>query len=177
MKTGLLYVLESPSGKKYVGITTMSFASRWRQHRSVAKTRKTRQAICAAIRKYGPGQIKETVLVRDVPYEELLKLEQNMITSLNTLAPNGYNLTTGGECTRHSEESRRKMSASQKGRKHSAETRAKISASNTGHRHSAKTKQKIAAKAQGRRPSEATRNKMSSSRLRYLCSVQRDGGI
>ena len=64
----------------------------------------------------------------------------------------------------HSEETKRKMSESHKGRKHSEETKAKISKSNKGKKLSEETKQKLSLSHKGKKLSEETKQKMSISR-------------
>ena len=50
-----------------------------------------------AIRKYGWDNFKKEIIIDDVPEEDLSNLETSYIDVENTLAPNGYNLTKGGE--------------------------------------------------------------------------------
>lgn len=94
---GILYILTSPSNKQYVGITTKRrFEKRMSAHRS---TRSSCRYLRNAIQKHGWESFK--VEKKEVPVHKLNKLEKETIKRLNTLAPNGYNLTTGGErCVR-----------------------------------------------------------------------------
>ena len=94
-------------------------------------------------------------------YEEAYELEKHYISEFNTLKPNGYNLTKGGQGVglalvgkKHSPEAiekmktsrkklyedpteRAKLSAAHKGKKHSAEHRANNSAAKIDKKHSA----------------------------------------
>jgi len=68
-----------------------------------------------SIQKHGWGKFKKEIIIDDVPEEDLNNLEISYIEMENTLAPNGYNLTLGGEGKsgfRPSKESREKMKQS-----------------------------------------------------------------
>jgi hypothetical protein len=56
-----------------------------------------------AIQKYG-DEMKYEIIEKDVPQEHLDEREIYWIKDFNSLAPHGYNLTTGGqfECQVHS---------------------------------------------------------------------------
>src|SRR6266536_3226910 len=88
------------NGKQYVGLTRFSLKKRWKEHLSDAKRRK-HSVLHRAIRKHGvesfaswtmplPPHIQKT-------NEGLNEWEQFLIKILGTRAPNGYNLTDGGE--------------------------------------------------------------------------------
>jgi hypothetical protein len=74
------------------------------------------------------------VETREVPVEKLNEEERKQIKRLNTMAPNGYNLTSGGERTVYSDETKKRLSAVAKKRcadpawkaKHSAAISKKI---------------------------------------------------
>lgn len=101
------------NGKQYVGQTIQKLEDRWKTHRSSISGC---LALKSAIEKYCPDNFTVEVIYEANSMEELNKKEQEFINKLNTLAPNGYNLTTGGERPKYSEESRKKMSQSSKGR-------------------------------------------------------------
>jgi len=70
-----------------------------------------------AIQKYGWEKFKVEKIIDNVPEEDLNNLEMAYIAVENTKAPNGYNLTDGGEGTSglvHSEASKKKMSESKR---------------------------------------------------------------
>lgn len=95
---GCLYSLQSPSGKRYIGISSKSLEDRWAKHVEHAMGKRTAGAIYAALRKYGPENFKrETLVVGDFDY--LKELEVKAISAFGTFHPNGYNLTLGGEGT------------------------------------------------------------------------------
>ena len=172
-RMGVIYrITNKINGKPYVGQTRQKLSQRIYGH----KSNKGKSAIDAAIAKYGWKNF--TVEIIEVcPVESLNEKERYWIAKLNSKAPNGYNLTDGGDglvgCTQetrdkmslakkgkkrkpHSSETRAKMSAKAKGRpssnkgKHlSEETRAKLSASNTGKKHTSETRAKISASNKG----------------------------
>lgn len=88
-----------------------------------------------ALRKFGPDQFEFTVL-EECSEEQLDAREKHYIDLYNTLYPNGYNLTPGGDggdvyknrSEAENRKTREKMSASHKGLKHTPEERAKMSA-------------------------------------------------
>ena len=103
------------NGKIYVGQTQYSFALRWKYHLQSVKNGSS-LAIHCAIRKYG----EKAFVVEQVDFasslKELNEKEAHHIIQLNSLAPNGYNLTTGGDKCEFSRETRQKISESLTGR-------------------------------------------------------------
>lgn len=101
--------------------------------------------IKSAIKKHGIENFKKEILEYCKTKKQLSKQEIYWIKKLNTLWPNGYNLTTGGEGFngKHSEEAKQKISKGLKGHRHSEETKQKIRAGNLGKKRSKKTKQKM----------------------------------
>lgn len=102
---GDIYLLESPSGKKYIGQTVKHFNSgkksgylaRWKAHISEAKRNiNYSRLLDNAIRKYGSNNFKISLICECNTFEELNEKEKYYITFYNSLSPNGYNLTTGG---------------------------------------------------------------------------------
>ena len=90
-----------------------------------------------AIKKYGRDAFTYEILHDCIIPEFLDTLEIEAIEKFNTIAPHGYNLTTGGGGSSPCEETRRKLSEARKGKPgkpHSEETRRKISEANTGKR-------------------------------------------
>lgn len=111
----MIYHLQSPSGKSYVGKTTQELETRWRRHISRAKNGSV-SAIHNAIRKYGPSQFSLQVLSTAKNEQELNNLERVWIILLRSnICGIGYNMTSGGEHAIFSDEVRAKMSAAQKG--------------------------------------------------------------
>lgn len=93
-----LYLITSPNGKQYVGITTQNLARRMAGHK-VAAAKGSPYPLHAAIRKYGFESMQVNVLHGSRDLEELHQLEIKAISTFGTRSPNGYNLTDGGEGT------------------------------------------------------------------------------
>lgn len=96
----------------YIG-KTVHFYKRMNYH----KNAKPNYYIHRAISKYGWDNFKVEKIIVNVPEEDLDNLERAYIAVENTKAPNGYNLTDGGDGGSgvvFSEESRKKMSESRR---------------------------------------------------------------
>ena len=91
---GIVYKLTSPSGKSYIGISKYTIERRILWHKSESSRC---WAIKAALKKYGFAAFKKEVLHSNIPLESLPTLEMHEIAAHGTMAPNGYNLTRGGE--------------------------------------------------------------------------------
>lgn len=94
--TGCVYLIRSPTGKGYVGLTKHNAETRWRVHRAEHRS-STWSALHAAMRKHGPETFSLETLYESSVWEELLAAECRLIEELGTRAPDGYNLTAGGE--------------------------------------------------------------------------------
>lgn len=88
---GIIYKITSPSGKVYVGQTVQTFKDRINCHKKVSSNC---TLLKRAISKYGDEMIYE--IIEEVPNEHLDERETYWIKQLNSLAPNGYNCSTGG---------------------------------------------------------------------------------
>jgi group I intron endonuclease len=98
--------------KLYFGQTTGKVSVRWNSH--IAN--KSCKALCGAIEKYGKENFKIEIILRCNNKEELDARESFCIRIFNSLAPNGYNLLTGGSNGKHHEDTKKKMSALKKGK-------------------------------------------------------------
>ena len=106
MSTGIIYMYTAPNGKRYVGQTWDEQKRRW-NHRS-ASGRKS--VFHAAIKKYGKDSFVYEILHSNIEtQEELNRLESEAITRFNSIAPCGYNLTSGGEGGKHHEITKQKL--------------------------------------------------------------------
>lgn len=116
VKYGCIYRLtNTKSGKKYIG-KTVNFKKRMYCH----KRSNTKRYLSNAIRKYGWDTFKKEIIVDNIVEEDLNMLEISYIQYENTMAPNGYNLTRGGEgCSGYimSDIDKKKMSQAQKKRR------------------------------------------------------------
>ena len=159
----IIYLIRNKiNGKGYVGKTIRAFEERWNEH--CYHSGKT-QAVDYAIRKYGVDAFEHCILAETDRLEELNRLEIEEIKKQGTLAPEGYNLTPGGDGGysfrnhRHTKEAKDKMRAAKSGSKASLKTRMKMSESRTGNKngffgkkHSLRSKDKMRAKRLGKIP-------------------------
>ena len=149
------------NGKKYVGQTIQSLASRWNNHKQDTKC--PNFVIHIAMDKYGIENFKfEAIDESATNIDELNDLEEFYILFYNTFRGNGYNMTSGGEGYLISDETRKKMSQSKigniinLGKTHSKETKRKISESNkgntncVGYKHTKEAKKNMSEYHQGR---------------------------
>lgn len=110
-----VYCHTSPSGKKYVGITSTSPEKRWSRGNGYKKN----FHFWRAIQLYGWDSFTHEILVQHITYEQAADLERYLIEIWNLTDPqNGYNLSKGDRAG-FSEETRHKMSEAQKGNKNS----------------------------------------------------------
>ena len=155
--------------KVYIGITD-NLERRWHEHKKEAKS-KLNRPLYHAMNKYGIDQFTITPICSTLTREDLGTLEQRLIKEHNTMTPNGYNLTSGGErAWAFSEETKQKISDTKKGmigtftgQTHTEETRQKISNTmktrvpwNKGKKglqtHNKETRQKISDARKGNTP-------------------------
>jgi group I intron endonuclease len=138
---GEIYVITNEVTRKcYVGQTVRSIALRFREH-LIGRQDKNNLYIDRSIKKHGITNFSVCAIQEAFSREELDALEIQYIKEFETLAPQGYNLTEGGSGSsgwKHSAETRRRMSDSQKrsyangvnpgrlGKKHTEATKAKL---------------------------------------------------
>lgn len=124
MDRGEIYLITSPSGKCYVGqcVKYLSngkqwgYMKRWNQHvRDACNGKDYCRLLNNAIRKYGQKCMMIRVL-EECNVSELDFKENHYIRKLNTLTPNGYNLTTGKSTSRQSDETKQKRRESMLGK-------------------------------------------------------------
>ena len=106
---GVIYLIRNLiNGKAYIG-KTIDFKRRVRDH--LMGHTKQCKALNNAIKKYGVDAFTYEVLYEGIIPELLSDIERQAIREHNTKAPNGYNLTDGGDgLLNPSEETRRRMS-------------------------------------------------------------------
>jgi group I intron endonuclease len=101
---GDIYCITSPSGKKYIGQAVKilkngkkwGYLNRWKDHIRDSRSRNCCRLLNNAINKYGSENFT-VELIKECSIEELNYYESLYIKEYNTLTPNGYNLTTGGD--------------------------------------------------------------------------------
>lgn len=125
---GVIYKINFPSGKCYIGVTTRKLIDRIYDHKENIK--EGNQVIYKAFRKYGFEKTFWEILEYDKSKEELFDLELFYIEKFKSNKwKYGYNMTEGGEGRNNS--------------KHSKETLMKISGSNN---HRAKINEELVEK-------------------------------
>jgi hypothetical protein len=131
----IVYQVLFSNGKRYIGITNYSLSNRRSCHYSRVKSG-SKLAIHCALRKY--TDVKWDILFSDLSYEEAKIKESELIKLFNTFAPNGYNLTIGGDGfigLVYSDEHREKISKAHTGKKRSKEHIEAIKVGTTGLLH------------------------------------------
>ena len=100
------------NGKRYVGISANPLA-RWANGRGYFRNKH----FSDAIEKYGWNNFDHLILYAELSKEDACEIEQHLIRKYKTQDKRfGYNLTSGGEMFKHSEESKRLMSEHRKGK-------------------------------------------------------------
>lgn len=96
---GVIYLItHKASRKQYVGLTVQNIERRWKNHQeqaynsSIAST----ESLHAAIREFGADAFSVEEIDKGSIKIDLKGKEKDWIKKLNTLAPNGYNISTGG---------------------------------------------------------------------------------
>ena len=129
------------NNKKYVGQTCIGVKNRWgKDGRNYLRKRNgiyDQPIFAHAILKYGWDNFQHEVVKDCLTKEDADALEILLIESLNTTdSKYGYNSRGGGSHGSLSEETKRKVSESLRGKNHSEETRKKMSESHKGIKHS-----------------------------------------
>lgn len=115
-RTYTVYKHTAPNGKVYVGITAQTNVNRrWQNGRGY----RAQELFSRAIAKYGWKNIKHEILYTGLTKEEAETKEIELIAKHKSNNPlYGYNIENGGNCTgTHSEETKKKISESQRGEK------------------------------------------------------------
>jgi group I intron endonuclease len=84
------------NGKAYIGVTRGCWKARWARHLTDAADGRP-YALHLAIRKHGAGSFLVEALYEASSLAELAACERGVIAEYGTLAPRGYNLTSGGD--------------------------------------------------------------------------------
>lgn len=160
------------NSKIYVGQTGKSLENRFSRHCSESTWKNTkRMPIVMAIKKYGKEHF-QIHLLEELP----LGTPQNIVDAketewgykLNTFCPNGYNLKFGNGRRMWSDEVKKRIGDSNRGKYVSEETRKKLSESHKGHKLTDAAKEKLAKYWKGKRPSKlAQENAMKASVKTY----------
>jgi len=101
------------NGKQYIGLTT-NFEMRINNHKNPSNNPKT--TITKAINKFKWENFIYDILLKTNNINKAGRMEKHFILTMDTSNPNGYNIDLGGiRGHYHSEETKQKISASQKG--------------------------------------------------------------
>lgn len=96
---GIIYLITHKEwGKQYVGLTTQSLERRWIYHieQAFAGYIKRDESLHHAIREDGPDAFEIRQIDQGISKKDLENKEKEWISKLGTLAPYGYNISTGG---------------------------------------------------------------------------------
>ena len=156
---GVIYLLiDGTNDREYVGQTILTVEERFKGHM------RGNQYIDAVIRKRGADLFATAVLKVCYNKAELDFWEKHFIKSRDTKAPNGYNLTDGGEgVVGWTDEMRKRVSAALTGRPKSAEHCAKLSAARKGKPLSPEHCAKLSLVRRGKKRSAETRANISAA--------------
>lgn len=99
------------NNKVYIGQTN-NWKKRWSTH---VNDKQNGCLITRAIKKYGKENFEVKFLFENLSDDEANRLEKETIIKFNSKAPNGYNIREGGHDSKHSEDSKIKMSLAKKG--------------------------------------------------------------
>lgn len=132
---GYIYLITNKiNNKQYIGQTICNdIETRWKQHKRSCKYSLGRY-ILSAYKKYGIENFKFQIICICFD-EDCNKYEEEYIKKYNTLSPNGYNLTEGGKNAKHTEETRKLISAGLKSVVANPEWGKRISERQSGEKH------------------------------------------
>ena len=111
-KVYCVYMHTSPSGKAYIGLTS-NYKKRCYSHQ-YQKNKHQCTAFFNAIKKHGWGNFTHEILKDNLTLEQAKSEEKRLIALYNTFTPHGYNLTTGGEGCKVSEETKKRVGSASK---------------------------------------------------------------
>jgi group I intron endonuclease len=157
--TGIYGIRHKGTDRWYVG-QAYDIRKRFKDHRAMAST-KTRKHLYLSLKKYGHAAFALRILER-CEKTELNRREKFWIQKLNSVEPNGFNHTTGGDRSWEPSPSfRKKLSLANLGRRQSEETIRKRVEKNTGRKRTNATRRRMRKAQLGKTHSEAARRKMS----------------
>jgi group I intron endonuclease len=148
---GYIYIIKNKINNKcYIGQTIeKDVNTRWKGHIRRLNTDGC-PALYGAFRKYGLEQFDFKIIC--ICFDEACdELEIQYISKFNSIAPNGYNLESGGNKNKVFPETCNKISISLTGKKHSEERKLKNSNSQKGKKHTEKSKIKMSESRKGKK--------------------------
>ena len=124
--------INKANGKRYIGITSVNPLDRWQGGCGYYKNKHFNDAI----KKYGWNNFDHLILYSELSKEEACEIEQYLIAKYKTQDKRyGYNIASGGQYFKHSEESKVLMSERRKGKgrvKRTPETIERMKANHSG---------------------------------------------
>ena len=158
-----VYKQTIPNGKIYIGITKQDVKTRWKNGHGYDNNRHFKRAI----NKYGWENIIHEVLFKNLTKEEACLMEKFYIQLYNSSNPKcGYNNSLGGEKgALHSENSKKKISEAQTGRKLSQSTKEKMSNAHKGIKKTKEHKKHISEGRKGIIFSEEHKQKIRDAQI------------
>lgn len=191
-----VYMLISPSGKKYIGMTSQNVSQRWESGRGYAHNAHLTQAI----HKHGWDAFEKVVISNNLSKTDAEKMEREYIARFNTTDRlKGYNILPGGDVSDgHSEKTKRKISETMKrlqtpevlahkaevsrNKVWTAEAREKCRRVNIGNKNalgvirSSEVRKKMSDAQKGHLVSEETRKRISLSKKGKVRIYDENGG-
>ena len=165
-----VYCHTTPSGKRYIGITSKKPENRWHNGRGYRKN----TPFGFAIEKYGWDDIQHNILFDDLTEKEAKWLENYLICYYWTFVGfkdcKGYNCTLGGEGTLGhivNEETKQRISEKNKGKPgkpHTEDEKRKISESHKGIHPTKEARTRMSESHKGIHPTKETRKRMSEAK-------------
>lgn len=158
-------IINSINNKVYIGQTWQTLADRWNSGHGYVFCIHLNKAI----KKYGKDKFQYVVLTMCGTQETADHWEDYFIKHYRSTDKKlGYNIKNGGSHGKHTEESKKKIAQSHKGKLHSEETKKKISEIQNGHIVSGETRKKMSNSKKGHSISEETRRKLSEATKRQI---------
>lgn len=159
MTCGIYMIQNKINGKMYIG-QAVDIEGRWREHRSGLRGGYHRNKHLQNSWKRDGEENFEFSILLECEESQLNTFEEYYILELMTYNDRvGYNKNYGGKSGRPTEEAKRKLSESRKGRHHSAETKRKLSESKKGKKNP----------MYGKHLSEEAKRKLSESLTGKYC--------
>lgn len=159
-KKGVYQIKNLITNKIYIGSTTTSFIYRWRQHQSKLRKGEHKNAhLQSSYIKYGDSNFEYSILYIGTSFEDIRAKEQEFIDNFDSCDPDkGYNLEVLVDRHVRSEETKRRMSESRKGKC--------VGASNGfyGKTHSEEVREIIRQAHLGKTASDITKAKMAEKK-------------
>lgn len=168
-QSGVYAIQHLETGRTYIG-SSVSMSRRWREHQSLLKLGEHHaRDLQVDWNLYGPSAFVFVVL--EVIQDEASRIVSEQLHIDRIDHPYNANGRAGSGPKagwKHSESSRRKMSAALTGRKKSDAHKAALSASKKGHVYTPEHRAAIGVAGKGKKRSAETRAKMSESRRKVV---------